>query len=42
MSELAYPFGRNLLHGIFRLERGGERARFEMPDHLARNWELSS
>lgn len=42
MSQLAYPFGRNLLHGIFRLERGGERARFEMPDHLARNWELSS
>jgi ER-bound oxygenase mpaB/B'/Rubber oxygenase, catalytic domain len=42
MSELAYPFGRNLLHGIFRLERGGERAPFEMPDHLARNWELST
>ncbi|HTX94043.1 MAG TPA: oxygenase MpaB family protein [Mycobacterium sp.] len=42
MSRLALPFGRNLLHGIFRLERGGERARFEMPDHLARDWELST
>ncbi|MCV7099311.1 oxygenase MpaB family protein [Mycobacterium palustre] len=42
MSELAYPFGRNLLHGIFRLERGGERAPFDMPDHLARTWELST
>lgn len=42
MSRLAYPFGRNLLHGVFRLERGGERAPFNMPDHLARNWELST
>jgi hypothetical protein len=42
MTELAYPFGRNLLHGIFRLERGGERAPFAMPDHLARDWELST
>jgi mpaB/rubber oxygenase-like protein len=42
MSRLAYPFGRNLLHGVFRLERGGQRAPFNMPDHLARNWELST
>jgi hypothetical protein len=42
MSDLALPLGRNLLHGIFRLERGGERAAFAMPDHLHRDWELST
>lgn len=41
MSRLARPFGRDVLHGLFRLERGGERAPFAMPDHLARSWELS-
>lgn len=41
MSRLAYPLGRNMLHGVFRLERGGQRAKFDMPDHLARTWELS-
>jgi hypothetical protein len=42
MSRLVRPFARDLLHGLFRLERGGDRARFEMPDHLARRWELSA
>ena len=26
----------------FQVERGGERAPFDIPDHLARNWELSA
>jgi hypothetical protein len=42
MSSLARPFGRELVRGIFALERGGERAPFDIPDHLARSWELSA
>jgi ER-bound oxygenase mpaB/B'/Rubber oxygenase, catalytic domain len=41
VSDLIRPFGRDVLHGLFRLQRGGERARFDIPDHLARSWELS-
>jgi hypothetical protein len=41
-SRMARPFSRDLLHGLFRLERGGVRAPFTMPDHLARRWELSA
>lgn len=42
MSSMARPFGRELVRGIFALERGGERAPFDIPDHLARSWELSA
>ncbi|MGA8252350.1 MAG: oxygenase MpaB family protein [Mycobacterium sp.] len=42
VSRIIRPFGRDLLHGLFRLERGGERAPFDIPDHLARSWELSA
>jgi hypothetical protein len=42
MARLVRPFARDLLHGLFRLERGGDRAAFAMPDHLARGWELSA
>lgn len=42
MSELVRPFGRDLFHGLFRLQRGGQRAPFDIPDHLARSWELSA
>jgi hypothetical protein len=42
MSSLARPLGRELVRGIFALERGGERAPFDIPDHLARSWELSA
>jgi hypothetical protein len=42
MSRLAHPFGRDLVRGVFTLERGGERAPFDIPDHLARSWELSA
>jgi hypothetical protein len=41
MSRIVEPFGRELLHGAFKIERGGERAPFDIPDHLARSWELS-
>jgi hypothetical protein len=41
MSRMIGPFGHDLLHGMFRLQRGGERAPFDIPDHLARSWELS-
>jgi ER-bound oxygenase mpaB/B'/Rubber oxygenase, catalytic domain len=41
ISRIARPFGYDLVHGLFRLERGGERAPFDIPDHLARSWELS-
>jgi ER-bound oxygenase mpaB/B'/Rubber oxygenase, catalytic domain len=39
-SRIARPFGYDLVHGLFRLERGGVRARFDMPDHLKRSWGL--
>jgi len=42
VSHMVRPFGYDLLHGLFRLERGGERAPFDIPDHLARSWELSA
>lgn len=42
VSDLVRPFGRDLLRGMFELERGGERAPFALPDHLARSWELST
>ncbi|MBV8861293.1 MAG: DUF2236 domain-containing protein [Mycobacterium sp.] len=42
ISRMAHPFGRHLVRGLFALERGGERAPFNMPDHLARGWDLSS
>ncbi len=40
MLRIASPFGRELVRGIFAYERGGERAPFDMPDHLGRNWDL--
>ena len=42
MSKMARPFGHELVDGLFKLERGGERAPFDIPDHLARSWELSA
>ncbi|MGO9385381.1 MAG: oxygenase MpaB family protein [Mycobacterium sp.] len=39
-SRMAAPFGRDLLDTGLKLERGGERAPFDIPDHLARNWDL--
>jgi ER-bound oxygenase mpaB/B'/Rubber oxygenase, catalytic domain len=40
MSDMARPLGREVVRGIFALERGGDRAPFDIPDHLARDWEL--
>lgn len=40
-SAIVRPFMHELLRGMFDLERGGERASFALPDHLARSWELS-
>jgi ER-bound oxygenase mpaB/B'/Rubber oxygenase, catalytic domain len=42
VSRLARPFGRDLLRALFMLERGGDRAAFAIPEHLARSWELSA
>ena len=33
-------FGGELLKGWLRLERGGERAPFDIPDHLALSWQI--
>jgi ER-bound oxygenase mpaB/B'/Rubber oxygenase, catalytic domain len=41
VSRLAPDFGRELLAGLLAIERGGQRAPFDMPDHLARSWEIS-
>ncbi|WP_197501644.1 oxygenase MpaB family protein [Mycobacterium sp. 852002-51057_SCH5723018] len=41
VSEIAQNFGRELLETALALERGGVRASFDMPDHLARDWEIS-
>jgi hypothetical protein len=40
--DLVHPFGHELMLGLFALQRGGVRAAFDIPDHLARKWELSS
>jgi hypothetical protein len=40
MSRLAPPLGRDLLETLFNRERGGERAPFDIPDHLARRWDM--
>jgi hypothetical protein len=39
-SRMAAPFGRDLLDAGFKLERGGDRAPFDIPDQLGRNWDL--
>jgi hypothetical protein len=41
VSDLVRPFGRELMQGLFTLQRGGVRASFDIPDHLARKWEVS-
>lgn len=41
VSDIVRPFTGELLREMFKLERGGERAQFALPDHLARSWELS-
>ena len=40
VSDLVRPFGRELMRGVFTLQRGGVRAAFDIPDHLAQKWEL--
>jgi hypothetical protein len=41
MSRLAQPFGRELLRGLLNWEnRGGDRASFAIPDHLAERWQI--
>jgi hypothetical protein len=39
-SRIAAPFGRELFDAGFRLERGGERPPFDIPDNLARTWDV--
>jgi hypothetical protein len=41
VSVLARPFGRELMQALFHYQRGGVRAAFDIPDHLASKWELS-
>lgn len=40
LRHLAEPFGKYVLRGMFSIERGGERAPFNIPDTLARSWDL--
>jgi ER-bound oxygenase mpaB/B'/Rubber oxygenase, catalytic domain len=40
ISDMARPLGREVVRGIFALERGGDRAKFDIPDHLARDWDV--
>jgi hypothetical protein len=40
MSDMARPLAREVVPAIFALERGGERAPFDIPDHLAQQWDL--
>lgn len=42
MSDMARPLGRELVRGVFALERRGDRAPFDIPNHLARDWELQA
>lgn len=39
--DLVRPFGKELMQGLFALQRGGQRASFDIPDHLARKWDLA-
>jgi ER-bound oxygenase mpaB/B'/Rubber oxygenase, catalytic domain len=39
-KKLVVPFGRELMQGLFALERGGDRAAFDIPDHLAKKWRV--
>jgi ER-bound oxygenase mpaB/B'/Rubber oxygenase, catalytic domain len=41
ISGMAPDFGREVLKELLAFERGGQRAPFDMPDHLARSWGLS-
>lgn len=41
MSNLARPFGINLLRQIYTVQTRGKSAPFDIPDHLAQRWELS-
>jgi mpaB/rubber oxygenase-like protein len=41
VSDVVRPFGRELMRGMFTLQRGGQRASFDIPTHLARKWGLS-
>lgn len=41
VSVLARPFGRELMQALFHYQRGGVRAAFDIPDHLASKWGLS-
>lgn len=41
ITAIVRPFGRELMSRLFALERGGDRAQFDIPDHLAARWELS-
>ena len=41
ITDIVRPFARELFLRMFDYERGGERARFAIPDHLAANWELA-
>jgi hypothetical protein len=38
VKKWAPDFGRELLESAFAFERGGDRAPFDMPDRLARDW----
>jgi hypothetical protein len=40
MSRLAPPLGRDLVATSLTLQRGGDRAQFAIPDHLAVSWGL--
>jgi hypothetical protein len=42
VSDMAQDFGRDVLAGLLAVERGGQRAPFDMPVHLARSWEIST
>jgi hypothetical protein len=39
-SGILRPFVYELLQEMFKFERGGVRATFALPDHLARSWKL--
>jgi hypothetical protein len=41
VSDIAQDFGREVLAGLLAVERGGQRAPFDMPTHLKRSWEIS-
>jgi hypothetical protein len=42
LPRQAQELSRELLRAMLKMQRGGDRPLFAVPDHLARKWDLPS